>query len=95
MKSTGQHAHFSAPEHVELRDLKNKVKNRVQDKTVSVPKIYTEELARSHLSSTDLTLVPSKVAASKFSIVFYCRNIFLLHRTWFKSDSSKINSTVA
>ena len=76
IKPTGQHRHLSTPEHVELRDLKINVKNRIQDETVSVPKVYVEELARSNLSSTALTLAPSSVEASEFFVLFYCGNIF-------------------
>ena len=65
IKVTGQHRHLAVPEHIELRDLKNKVKDRVADETVSVPKVYAEELARSNLSSVALTLAPSTVEASK------------------------------
>ncbi|CAF1262382.1 unnamed protein product [Rotaria sp. Silwood1] len=44
------------PEQIELRNLKRKVKERVKAETSSIPKIYEEELARSNLSSTVLTL---------------------------------------
>lgn len=64
IKSTGEHQHLSTPEHIELRDLKNKMKSRIDDETTSVPKIYVEELARSNLSSVALTLAPSIVEAS-------------------------------
>ncbi|CAF1465953.1 unnamed protein product [Rotaria sordida] len=47
-----------SPEEIELRNLKQKVKDRVQVETNSIPKIYEEELARSNLSPTALILAP-------------------------------------
>ncbi|CAF2981494.1 unnamed protein product [Rotaria sp. Silwood2] len=58
VKANGQHQHLPAPEHIELRDLKNKVKERVRTEATSVPKIYEEELARSNISSAALILAP-------------------------------------
>lgn len=65
INSTGEHRHLSTPEHIELRDLKNNVKSRIEDETLSIPQVYVEELARSNLSSTALTLAPLTVEASK------------------------------
>ncbi|CAF2534418.1 unnamed protein product [Rotaria sp. Silwood2] len=65
IKANGHHRHMPAPERIELRDLKNKVKDRVQGETTSVPKIYEEELARSNLSSVALTLAPLTVEDKK------------------------------
>ncbi|CAF4733615.1 unnamed protein product, partial [Rotaria sp. Silwood2] len=56
IRSNDQHHHTPEPEQIELRNLKRKVKERVQTETSSIPKIYEEELARSNLSSTALTL---------------------------------------
>ncbi|CAF4028679.1 unnamed protein product, partial [Rotaria sordida] len=56
IKSHGQHHHIPEPEQIELRNLKGKVKERVITETSSITKIYEEELARSNLSSTALTL---------------------------------------
>jgi FLYWCH-type zinc finger protein len=70
VKSNGEHQHLPAPEYIELRDLKKKVKERVESETLSVPKIYEEELARSDLSSTALILAPLPVDASKLFIYF-------------------------
>ncbi|CAF1530543.1 unnamed protein product [Rotaria sordida] len=56
IKSNGQHHHIPEPEQIELRNLKRKVKERVKTETSSISKIYEEELARSNLSSTALTL---------------------------------------
>jgi hypothetical protein len=95
IKSTGKHRHLSAPEHVELRDPKNKVKNRILDESLSVPKVYVEELARSNLSSTALTLAPSTVEASKSFVLFYRSYSSLLYRAWLQSCPKKIDSTVA
>ncbi|CAF3061800.1 unnamed protein product, partial [Rotaria sp. Silwood2] len=58
IQSNGQHRHLPALERIELRDLKNKVKERVESETTSVPKIYEEELAHSNLSSAALILAP-------------------------------------
>ncbi|CAF1175010.1 unnamed protein product, partial [Rotaria sordida] len=57
----GHHYHIPDPEQIELRNLRKKVKDRVQSETNSIPKIYEEELARSNLSSTALTLAPVAV----------------------------------
>ncbi|CAF1112598.1 unnamed protein product [Rotaria magnacalcarata] len=58
VKANGQHQHLPAPERIELRDLKNKAKERVRTEATSVPKIYEEELARSNISSAALILAP-------------------------------------
>jgi hypothetical protein len=71
IKANGQHRHLPAPERIELRDLKNKVKERVQGETCSIPTIYEEELGRSKLSPVALTPAPVTVEASKLST---CRN---------------------
>jgi hypothetical protein len=64
LKSVGNHGHIPTPEQIELRDLKKKVKDRVQLETASIPKIYQEELARANLSALALTLAPSVNEAS-------------------------------
>ncbi|CAF1310888.1 unnamed protein product [Rotaria sordida] len=56
IKSNGQRHHIPEPEQIELRNLKGKVKERVKTETSSITKIYEEELARSNLSSTTLTI---------------------------------------
>ncbi|CAF0947334.1 unnamed protein product [Rotaria sordida] len=56
IKSNGQHHHIPEPEQIELRNLKGKVKERLKTETSSITKIYEEELARSNLSSTTLTI---------------------------------------
>ena len=63
-KANGLHHHVPAPERIELRDLRKKVKERVLTESDSVPKIYEEELARSNLSSVALTLAPAAIEAS-------------------------------
>ena len=68
IKAIGRHQHLPAPERIELRDLKNNAKDRVQSEATSVPKIYEEELARSNLTSVALTLAPCANEASKFLI---------------------------
>jgi hypothetical protein len=78
-----------APERIEIRDLKNKVKDRVQDETTSVPKIYEEELARSNLSSVALTLAPVTVEASKLLIYYSFECVPVLYKIRFKSCWSK------
>ena len=52
IKSNGQHHRMPEPEQIELRNLKRKVKERVQSETSSISKIYEEELAHSNLCST-------------------------------------------
>jgi hypothetical protein len=69
LKANGQHYHMPSPEQIELRNLRQKVKERVQVGTNSVPKIYEEELVRSNLSSTALVLAPVALEASKFFIL--------------------------
>ncbi len=69
IKAGGDHQHLPSPEQIELRNLKKKVKDRVQVETTSIPKIYEEELARSNLSSVALTLAPVLGEASTFYIV--------------------------
>ncbi|CAF2967609.1 unnamed protein product [Rotaria sp. Silwood2] len=62
IKSNGQHHHMPEPKQIELRNLKRKVKERVKTETSSIPQIYKEELARSNLSSTALTLASTATA---------------------------------
>lgn len=71
IKAGGDHNHLPAPEQIELRNLKKKVKDRVQVETTSIPKIYEEELARSNLSSVALTLALFPGEASKFYFFRY------------------------
>lgn len=94
IKANGHHRHMPAPERIELRDMKNRVKERVQDETVSVPKIYEEELARSNLSSVALTLAPLTVEASKLLIYLQISICSCTYRIWFESYSSKKYSTI-
>ena len=68
MKVKEKHQHLPAPERIELRDLKNKVKKRVVNETTSVLKLYEEELAHCNLSSAALTLVPLSIDASKLFV---------------------------
>ncbi|CAF1349619.1 unnamed protein product [Rotaria sordida] len=65
IKSNGQHHHIPEPEQIELRNLKRKAKERVKTETSSISKIYEEELARSNLSSTALTLASTAAAEGK------------------------------
>ena len=46
-KANDHHRHVPAPERIELRDLKNKVKDRALTESNAMPKIYEEKLARS------------------------------------------------
>ena len=68
IKLNGCHHHMPAPEKIELRNLKRRVKERVQSKTNSIPQIYEEELARSSFSSAALTLAPIAIESSKLFI---------------------------
>ncbi|CAF1360085.1 unnamed protein product [Rotaria sordida] len=61
LKANGHHYRIPDPEQIELRNLRKKVKDRIQSETNSIPKIYEEELARSNLSLTALTLAPVTV----------------------------------
>jgi hypothetical protein len=94
IKANGVHRHMPAPEYIELRNLKNKVKDRVQVETTSVPKIYEEELARSNLSSIALTLAPVTVEASKLFIYYNFQCVSVLYRIWFKPCSPKNNTSI-
>jgi hypothetical protein len=71
IKAGGDHHHLPSPEQIELRNLKKKIKDRVQVETTSISKIYEEELTRSNLSSVVLTLAPIPAEASRFYI---CRD---------------------
>ena len=51
IKANEKHRHLPSPEHVELRNLTNKVTDRIESEMISVLKVYKEELARSNLSS--------------------------------------------
>ena len=82
IKANGRHQHLPAPERIEIRDLKSKVKKRVQGETTSVPKIYEEELARSNLSSVALTLAPLPADASKLVQYFHLECIAIFYRIW-------------
>ncbi|CAF4684794.1 unnamed protein product [Rotaria sp. Silwood1] len=67
LKANGHHYHIPDSEQIELRNLRKKVKDRIQSETNSIPKTYEEELARSNLSATALTLAPVAVKIILFS----------------------------
>ena len=57
---TGTHAgHLPSPERVELMTLSRKVKERVVKETMTIARIYEQELATARLSRTALALAPS------------------------------------
>jgi hypothetical protein len=83
IKPNGQHQHLPAPEHIELRDMKNKVKERVENENISVPKIHEEQLAHSNLSSAALTLAPLAADASKLFIYLHSHvSLFLIESVY-------------
>ncbi|CAF0877561.1 unnamed protein product [Rotaria sordida] len=59
-----QHTHLSSPEHVQVRKLKKRVKDRVTQENISIGKIYDDELARSQLSQTALAVAPTAEEAT-------------------------------
>ena len=68
IKTNGCHYHMPASEKSELRNLKKRIKERVQSETNSASQIYVEELACSNLSSVASTLAHVAVESSKLLI---------------------------
>ncbi|CAF4865857.1 unnamed protein product, partial [Rotaria sp. Silwood2] len=54
-----QHTHLSSPEHVQVRKLRKRVKDRVTQENIAIGRIYDDELARSQLSQTALVVAPT------------------------------------
>lgn len=65
-KGDQEHTHLSSPEHVQIRQLKGRVKDRVTHENIPIGKIYDDELARSQLSQSALAVAPTAEEASKF-----------------------------
>ncbi|CAF4388334.1 unnamed protein product, partial [Rotaria sp. Silwood2] len=58
-KGGQQHTHLSSPEHVQVRKLRKRVKDRVTQENIAIGRIYDDELARSQLSQTALVVAPT------------------------------------
>ena len=84
LKTTGDRRYMSISEQIELRELKKKLKSRVQSGTASIPRIYQEELARINRSSFASTLATSANEASKYFVCFDAQH-FLHDRIWSES----------
>ncbi|CAF3033977.1 unnamed protein product [Rotaria sp. Silwood2] len=68
LKISGQqHTHLSSPEHVQVRKLRKRMKDRVTQENIAIGKIYDDELARLQLSQTALVVAPTAEEANKFT----------------------------
>jgi hypothetical protein len=73
VKLIDKHNHPSEKEKIEIREFREKVKQRVMNETTPVPRIYEEECTRMMLSIAAIVILPSKREMSKIfilSIVF-------------------------
>ena len=58
---SGDHTHVSAPDILETRALREKMKNRIINETTSITKIYDEEIAKACLSESTAATFPTVV----------------------------------
>ncbi|CAF4256090.1 unnamed protein product [Rotaria sp. Silwood2] len=64
----GHHYHIPDPEQIELRNLRKKVKDRIQSETNSIPKIHEAELAQSVLNRVRRKTTPPLPTSADFDI---------------------------
>ncbi|CAF3192503.1 unnamed protein product [Rotaria socialis] len=70
MKTVGNHSHLPEKEKLEVREVREKIKQRAINETTPIPRIYDEECAKAMLSNTAIAILPSEREMSK-KILFY------------------------
>ena len=58
---TGDHDHVASPDVLEIKLLKEKMKNRILSETTSITKIYDEEISKARLSDDVAAQLPTVV----------------------------------
>jgi hypothetical protein len=91
-KSGGEHTHLSSPEHVQVRKLRKRVKDRVSQESIAIGRIYDDELTQSQLSQTSLAVAPTAEEASKFNKEQQFNICIFLCRIGFESYSAATHS---
>ncbi|CAF1116496.1 unnamed protein product [Didymodactylos carnosus] len=59
--TSGDHTHVAGPDMLEMRALREKMKNRIINETTSITKIYDEEIAKACLSESTAATFPTVV----------------------------------
>ncbi|CAM4827788.1 unnamed protein product [Rotaria magnacalcarata] len=60
MKTAGNHSHLPEKEKIEVREVREKIKQRAINETTPIPRIYDEERAKAMLSTTAIAILPSE-----------------------------------
>ncbi|CAF1379461.1 unnamed protein product [Rotaria magnacalcarata] len=60
MKTVGNHNHLPEKEKIEVREVREKIKQRAINETTPIPRIYDEECAKAMLSTTAIAILPSE-----------------------------------
>ncbi|CAF2042089.1 unnamed protein product [Rotaria magnacalcarata] len=60
MKTAGSHSHLPEKEKIEVREVREKIKQRAINETTPIPRIYDEECAKAMLSTTAIAILPSE-----------------------------------
>lgn len=60
IKTTGDHNHAPEKEKIEVREFREKVKQRAINETTPIPRIYDEESAKAMLSDVVIAILPSE-----------------------------------
>ncbi|CAF1192349.1 unnamed protein product [Rotaria magnacalcarata] len=60
MKTVGYHSHLPEKEKLEVRELREKIKQRAINETTPIPRIYDEECTKAMLSNTAIAILPSE-----------------------------------
>ncbi|CAF2658677.1 unnamed protein product [Rotaria sp. Silwood2] len=60
MKTVGNHSHLPEKEKLEVREVREKIKQRAKNETTPIPRIYDEECAKAMLSNTAIAILPSE-----------------------------------
>ncbi|CAM4887935.1 unnamed protein product [Rotaria socialis] len=60
MKTVGNHSHLPEKEKLEVREVREKIKQRAINETTPIPRIYDEECAKAMLSNTAIAILPSE-----------------------------------
>lgn len=64
---TGSHNHSSNPDQVEVKFIRDKMKERILTETTSITKIYDEEIAKANLSKGATAIIPTVVEYRMYS----------------------------
>jgi hypothetical protein len=61
IKNNGDHCHPPQPEKAEIRTFRQILKERVINEAAPIPKIYDDESAKSGLTTSSISILPSEL----------------------------------